>query len=200
MEKFNNLAVLILAAGTSSRLGEPKQLLKMQNKTFIQIAVDKALELSSNVTVVLGHKHEDLEEIIIPFSINIIKNPNYLEGMGSSIAFGVSKINNAEKVLIMLCDQPLIPLEHFKKLIEKSNHSENTIICSKYKKKNAVPTIFPKIYFKNLEQLSGDEGAKKLFKRNPLDGVVLEDNYSIDIDTKEDWIKFNTRKYKYSTE
>ncbi|MFT7003370.1 MAG: molybdenum cofactor cytidylyltransferase, partial [Sulfurimonas sp.] len=96
--------------------------------------------------------------------------------------------------LIMLCDQPLIPLEHFKKLIEKSDRSENTIICSKYKNKNAVPTIFPKIYFKNLEQLSGDEGAKKLFKTNPLDFVVLEDKYSIDIDTREDWIKFNTKE------
>ncbi|MFT7004076.1 MAG: molybdenum cofactor cytidylyltransferase, partial [Sulfurimonas sp.] len=98
MEKFNNLAVLILAAGTSSRLGEPKQLLKIQNKTFIQIAVDKALELSSNVSVVLGYKHEDLEKTIRHSSINIIKNLNYFEGMGSSIAFGISKIKNAEKV------------------------------------------------------------------------------------------------------
>lgn len=196
MEKFNNLAILILAAGTSSRLGEPKQLLKMNNKTFIQIAIEKALELSSNVTVVLGHRHEDLEKVITPFSINVIKNPNYSEGMGSSIAYGISKINNAQRVLIMLCDQPLIPLEHFNNLIKKSNLIENTIICSKYKNKNAVPTIFPKEYFKKLEELKEEEGARKLFKNNSLDFVVLEDNYSIDIDTKEDWIKFNTGMFK----
>eukprot|EP01009_Symbiontida_sp_KSa7_P008162 NODE_5464_length_311_cov_169.312977_g4852_i0.p1 GENE.NODE_5464_length_311_cov_169.312977_g4852_i0~~NODE_5464_length_311_cov_169.312977_g4852_i0.p1 ORF type:complete len:80 (-),score=5.99 NODE_5464_length_311_cov_169.312977_g4852_i0:6-245(-) len=61
MEKSINLAVLILAAGTSSRLGEPKQLLKLKGKTLINIAIEKAMKLTSNVTVILGHKSEEIK-------------------------------------------------------------------------------------------------------------------------------------------
>ncbi|WP_121628517.1 nucleotidyltransferase family protein [Poseidonibacter antarcticus] len=190
MEKSNNLAVLILAAGTSSRLGEPKQLLKVGNETLIQIAVKKALKISSNVKVVLGHKNDEIKNEIIDFPISIMVNSNYKEGMGSSISYCIPYFLEFEKVLIMLCDQPLIPLNHYQKLIKKSSENKNLIICSKYQNRFAVPSIFPKIYFKMLENLKGDKGAKKFLEENPLDFVLLEDKYSIDIDTKKDYLNF----------
>ena len=190
MGKSNNLAVLILAAGTSSRLGEPKQLLKVGNETLIQIAVKKALKISSNVRVVLGHKSDEIINKIIDFPISIVVNSNYKEGMGNSISYGMSNPFESEKVLIMLCDQPLIPVSHYKKLIKKSSENKNLIICSKYQNKFAVPSIFPRIYFKMLENLKGDKGAKKFLEENPLDYVSLEDKYSIDIDTKKDYVNF----------
>lgn len=190
MGKSNNLAVLILAAGTSSRLGEPKQLLKIGNETFIQIAVKNALEISSNVRVVLGHKSDEIINEIIDFPISIIVNSNYKEGMGSSISYGMSNFFESENVLILLCDQPLIPVSHYKKLIKKSSENKNLIICSKYQNKFAVPSIFPKIYFEMLEDLKGDKGAKKFLDENPLDFVLLEDKYSMDIDTKKDYVDF----------
>ncbi|MGB5920266.1 nucleotidyltransferase family protein [Arcobacter sp.] len=186
MEKSINLAVLILAAGTSSRLGEPKQLLKLKGKTLINIAIEKAMRLTSNVTVVLGHKSEEIKKDIENKKINILTNTNYEEGMGNTIAFGVSNIKE-KKVLIMLCDQPLIPIEHYENLIKLSNKNEDKIICSEYKKQYAVPTIFPNKYFEELQNLKGNKGAKQLFVKYEPRSVDLADNFSFDVDTKEDW-------------
>ncbi|WP_375723642.1 nucleotidyltransferase family protein [Arcobacter sp. KX21116] len=186
MEKSINLAVLIIAAGTSSRLGEPKQLLKLKGKTLINIAIEKAMKLTSNVTVILGHKSEEIKTNIENKKINILTNPNYEEGMGNTIAFGVSNIKE-KKVLIMLCDQPLIPIEHYENLIKLSNKNEDKIICSKYKNHYAVPTIFPNKYFEELQNLKGNKGAKQLFVKYEPKSVDLADNFSFDVDTKEDW-------------
>lgn len=187
MKKSDTLAVLILAAGTSSRLGEPKQLLKLNGKTLILLAVQKALKFSDNVIVVLGAKSQIIKKEIEQLPIKIIINLNYREGMGSSISFGVSQLSTVKKVIIMLCDQPLIPLLHFKKLIEKSTKYDDTIICSEYKNQYAVPTIFPYKYFSDLINLKGDIGAKKLLLDYLVKSVILADNVAIDIDTKEDW-------------
>lgn len=187
MEKFNTAGIIILAAGTSSRLGDPKQLLKLNGKTLILLAVQKALKLSSNVIVVLGEKSKVIKKEIEHLPIKIAINSNYKEGMGSSIAFGVSQLHTTNKVLIMLGDQPLIPLLHFKNLIETSNKHEDEIICSEYKNEYAVPTIFPNKYFQALKKLKGDKGAKQLLKDNLIKSVILADCDSIDIDTKEEW-------------
>ena len=188
MEKSNNLAVLILAAGSSSRLGESKQLLKIKNETLIEIALKNALKISSNVIVVLGHNSDKIKEKIKDFPIKIEINPNHKEGMGTSISYGISKIEKSNKVLIMLSDQPLIPLSHYSKLIKKSEENEELIVCSKYQNKFAVPSIFPNKYYLNLKQLEGDRGARKILEENPLDFITLDDEYSIDIDTKNDYL------------
>ena len=188
MEKSNNLAVLILAAGSSSRLGKSKQLLKIRNETLIEIALKNALKISSNIIVVLGHNGDKIKDKIKDFPIKIEINPNYKEGMGTSISYGISKLEKSNKVLIMLSDQPLIPLSHYLKLIKKSEENENIIICSKYQNKFAVPSIFPNKYYLNLKQLKGDKGARNILEENPMDFIPLDDEYSIDIDTKKDYL------------
>ena len=191
MVKSNNLAVLILAAGTSSRLGETKQLVKIKDETLIQNAIKNALKLSANVNVVLGHKSNEIKDEINDLPIKILVNPNFKEGMGFSLSYGISKLNKFDKVLIMLCDQPFIPIIHYENLLQKSNKNEDTIVCSKYQGKLAVPSIFPKKYYKDLEKLGGDKGARKLLEENSLEFINLDDKYSIDIDTKEDLSKLN---------
>ncbi len=190
MEKSNHLGILILAAGTSSRLGEAKQLLEIADETLIQIAIKKALQISSNVYVVLGHKSDEIKKEIKNFPIKIIINPSYKEGIGNSISYSISNFPEVEKVLIILCDQPLIPLNHYNTLIKKSLQNKNLIICSKYQNEIAVPAIFPKNYFNLLKNLKGDKGAKKLIYENPSKSVLLEDKYSTDIDTRKDYIDF----------
>ncbi len=92
MGKSNNLAVLILAAGTSSRLGESKQLVKFQNKTLIQNSIKKALDVNSNVTVVLGANKDLISKEIINYPISIVINNEYPKGIGSSISYGISSL------------------------------------------------------------------------------------------------------------
>lgn len=189
MEKFNNLTVLILAAGQSTRLKESKQLLTFKNESLLKIATKKAMILTSNILVVLGHNADKCINEIKGLNVEYKINNNYEEGMGSSLSFGISQISKTQKVLVMLCDMPLLPISHLKNLIKKSNEVKDMIICSKYNKSIGVPCIFPKEYINTLKNLKGHEGAKKLIKEENYISIELEDSLAIDIDTKEDYIK-----------
>lgn len=185
MEKYNNLAILILAAGTSSRLGQAKQLVKYQKKTLLENACINALKISENVFVVLGSRENECKETIKNLNVNVISNKEYKDGLSSSIKAGILELLSFKKVLIMLCDQPFIPISHFKKLIKESEEN-NTIICSLYDNKIAVPAIFPENKFSLLIKLEGDKGAKDIIKNNEHKYIVLDNKFSLDIDEEAD--------------
>lgn len=185
----NKFHILLLAAGTSSRLGQPKQLLELNEHTLLWHAATKALELTSNVTVVLGHKSKQCLDALKGLYVNAVVNENYKEGLGSSIAYGVSTLDDCNSLLIMLCDQPLIPRIHYTSLIERSMQFPELIIASHYGKKSGVPTIFPKQYLPALRELKGDKGAKVLLETATCQYIPLSENDSRDVDTQEDWIK-----------
>ncbi|OHD79898.1 nucleotidyltransferase family protein [Sulfuricurvum sp. RIFCSPLOWO2_12_FULL_43_24] len=183
----HHLEILVMAAGTSSRLGEPKQLLELNEHTLLWHAAVLALEFTPNVTVVLGHKHEQCSDSINNLPVKTVVNTRYEEGLGSSIACGVSTLEECDCVLIMLCDQPLIPRIHYKKLIETSKEFPDLIIASHYDKRSGVPAVFPKHYFPALRELKGDKGAKSLLETNIYQYIPLSNNESKDVDTQEDW-------------
>ena len=192
MEKFKmqnskDLAVVILAAGISSRLGYiTKQLLVYKNETLLKIAVKKALEISKDVFVVLGHEKEKCEKELKDFDVNIIYNPNYKKGMGSTLSLGIKHTKEFNYTMVMLCDQPFIPISHFQAL--KKNIQNENIIASLYEKnKNSkVPAIFPKKYYDELLKLDVDFGAKEILQKESCINIQLEKDFSIDIDTFED--------------
>ena len=192
MEKFKmqnskDLAVVILAAGISSRLGNlTKQLLVYKNETLLKIAVKKTLEISKNVFVILGHEKEKCEKELEDFDVNIIYNPNYKKGMGSTLSLGIKHTKEFNHTMVMLCDQPFIPISHFQAL--KKNIQNENIIASLYEKnKNSkVPAIFPKKYYDELLKLDVDFGAKEILQKESCINIQLEKDFSIDIDTFED--------------
>ena len=192
MEKFKmqnskDLAVVILAAGISSRLGNlTKQLLVYKNETLLKIAVKKALEISKDVFVVLGHEKEKCEKELKDFDVNIIYNPNYKKGMGSTLSLGIKHTKEFNHTMVMLCDQPFIPISHFQAL--KKNIQNENIIASLYEKnKNSkVPAIFPKKYYDELLKLDADFGAKEILQKESCINIQLEKDFCIDIDTLED--------------
>ncbi len=191
MQKSNNLAVLILAAGKSSRLGAiTKQLLKYKDESFLKIAVKKALEISSNVYVVLGHNSEECQKELVQFDINILYNKDYEKGLGASLSFGINHSSKFDNTLVLLCDQPFIPLSHLEKL--RNSIDNKTIISSFYKhtNKSTVPAIFPKKYYAELEKLNEDFGAKHLLQNSQTINIELEKEFAVDIDTKEDIEKY----------
>jgi molybdenum cofactor cytidylyltransferase len=192
MEKFKmqnskDLAVVILAAGISSRLGYiTKQLLVYKNETLLKIAVKKALEISKDVFVVLGHEKEKCKKELEDFDVNIIYNPNYKKGMGSTLSLGIEHTKEFDHTMVMLCDQPFIPISHFQAL--KENIQNENIIASLYEKnKNSkVPAIFPKKYYDELLKLNEDFGAKEILQKESCINIQLEKDFCIDIDTLED--------------
>ncbi|WP_195680630.1 nucleotidyltransferase family protein [Aliarcobacter butzleri] len=190
MQNSKDLAVVILAAGTSSRLGEiTKQLLVYKDETLLKIAVKKALKISKDVFVVLGHEKEKCEKELEDFDVNIIYNPNYKKGMGSTLSLGIKHTKEFNYTMVMLCDQPFIPLSHFQAL-KKDIQNEN-IIASLYEKNKSskVPAIFPKKYYDELLKLYADFGAKEILQKESCINIQLEKDFCMDIDTFED-IKF----------
>ncbi len=182
-----NLAIVILAAGKSSRMGdETKQLLKYKEESLLKIACKKALEVSNTVFVVLGHDFELCQDEIKDLDVNIIYNKDFEKGIGSSISCAVSKLNDYENIMITLCDQPFISTEHLNSL--KKHINNKTIISTIYEdSKNAtVPAIFPKKYFNELIKLNEDKGAKSLINTQQTIKIELEKHQSIDIDTQRD--------------
>ena len=180
-----DLAILILAAGESKRLGDiTKQLINFNNESFIRNSVKKALNISKNVFVVLGHKNNQCEEEIKDLPVNIIYNEDYKKGIGSSISFGISHTINYNHTLILLCDQPFIPISHYINL--KNSIENNKIIASYYNDTLAVPAIFPKNIYPELLELKEDKGAKMILnKYNPL-LIKLSKDLALDIDSKSD--------------
>ena len=187
MQNSKDLAVVILAAGISSRLGNiTKQLLVYKNETLLKIAVKKALEISKDIFVVLGYEKEKCEKELENFDVNIIYNPNYKKGMGTTLSLGIEHAKEFSHTMVMLCDQPFIPISHFQAL--KKNIQNEDIIASLYEKNKSpkVPAIFPKKYYDELLKLDADIGAKEILQKESCINIQLEKDFCMDIDTIND--------------
>lgn len=184
--------ILILAAGNSSRLGEPKQLLNFKGKSLLLHVTQQALEVTKSVVVVTGSNHHQIKKEIENLKAVIIENTNWNEGMASSINVGLNQIltlfPNIESCIISVCDQPFIEASVFTELISKQKESQNGIVASQYSEILGTPVLFTKKYFEDLLSLSGQEGAKKLLQKFKND--IAEINFekgAIDIDTEDDY-------------
>lgn len=184
----NAFAILILAAGKSSRLGTPKQLLLHENEALLRRVAKQALCLTSNVFVVLGHEKEACLKVLEGLPVYCCFNEAYLGGIGNSLSFGIAQTRAFPYTLIMLCDQPFIPLSHYSSLMSHLPKKTHTIIASQYEgeSKYSVPALFPQHYYDALLKLDGDKGAQSLLNLESCIGVSLSKSLAVDIDTRED--------------
>ncbi|MFD2916455.1 nucleotidyltransferase family protein [Psychroserpens luteus] len=188
-----NVAILMLSAGSSTRMGSTKQLLPIGNKTLLGLSIENALQTNAKkVFCVLGSNAENIKNSISQYDIEIIINPNFKEGLSSSIVEGLNHIDNTnfDAVLIMLSDQPKIDSNYINLLILSSEKHPTQIIASQYEKTIGVPVIFPKKYFKQLQQLEGDKGAKDFLNIHKAQVISIKSDKLIDIDTQEDYLNF----------
>ena len=191
-EKF---AIVILAAGTSARLGSPKQLLTYKGKNLLRHSVDEALKTGcQSVFVVLGANIELMHGELKDKPVNIVENKNWQEGMASSIRCGLENISKTihrpDCVIFMVCDQPHVTSSLLLNLLEKRNETGMPIVASSYNDKTGTPALFHKTIFPALMELIGDKGARKLIADNPDKVATVPFPEGItDIDTKEDYKK-----------
>ena len=186
--------MLLLAAGSSSRMGVPKQLLKWNKTTLLQHAINTIKQIKQDeVVLVLGAHFEDIRPNINITGLTLIYNENWEKGLGNSIACGINHLNKSmpqiESVLIMLADQPLIDSSYLNEIIKTHRSNPDKIICTSYQNKLlGVPTIFNKTYFEELSKLNHDKGAKDLLNNNS-DNILFLDGTNLisDIDTMEDY-------------
>ena len=190
---MNNTAIIILAAGSSSRFGSTKQLLHFNKKTLLQHAIDEAIGSGAEpVIVITGANADAIVKDIDKKQVRIVFNKKWKEGMASGIAAGVYAAitynNNIEKIIITVCDQPFISSSLFKQLYKKFEESVKNIVASAYADTIGTPVLFTQKYFDALLALTGDEGAKKILRSNNDDVATIDfPKGNIDIDTQKDY-------------
>ncbi|SHO60065.1 nucleotidyltransferase family protein [Algoriphagus zhangzhouensis] len=184
--------VLILAAGSSSRLGKPKQLLKFGEETLLSKTIKSAQEaILGPVLVVLGSQSDLIKSTLKIDGVKWIVNQNWESGMASSLQVGLKFLEenyDPDQVLVLLSDQPFVSTELIHQLMTKKENSANGIAACSYSDTIGVPAIIEKKYFSELLNLKGDQGAKKVIKHHLDDLVQIPfENGKIDIDTQADW-------------
>lgn len=191
----NKIGIIILAAGNSSRLGRPKQLLEYKESTLLKNTVSEALKVENSfVIVVTGSNHDLIEKELNLPKITFSFNSHWENGMSSSIANGIKQLlllnPKCEQCVLTVCDQPFVSSLIFENLIKEHHASQKGIVASAYSETLGTPVLFHKKYFQDLLELKGQEGAKKLIKKYAEDVVsVLFEKGNIDIDTEEDYFK-----------
>jgi molybdenum cofactor cytidylyltransferase len=190
------IAVLILAAGKSSRMNGIKQLLKIKNKTLLESTLENAKKINySTIFCVLGANAAKIKNEISAKKVHFIFNKNFEKGLSSSIICGVNFIEkkhaNFEAVLIILADQPEVTTNYLNILIEMHQKNPSKIIVTTYNDSSGVPAIFPKKYFDKLQSLKGDKGAKAFINSHILETIKLQRKKPfLDIDTQEEYLSY----------
>lgn len=189
--------IVILAAGSSSRLGRPKQLLPWHGKNLLQHAVETALEITTQPVVVTGAHADQLVAAVDANQVQVVYNPEWQQGIASSIRCGLLALLNRtpapEQVIFMVCDQPFVTSELLLDLINEQQKSGKTIVASAYAGTLGIPALFEKTMFPQLLDLQGDHGAKKLMQQHPdQTAAVSFPQGNIDIDTVEEYEKLTS--------
>lgn len=196
LEMMPSVGLVILAAGASTRLGTPKQLLRSGGKSLLLQAAQTALaSVCKPVVIVLGAYAELLKQEVQDLPVQVVENPHWQEGMGGSIGTGIKAINsfsdNIEAVVLMLCDQPFVSVDLINNLVKTSGITKHSIVASQYQETFGVPTLFKRKLFEELLSLKSAEGAKKIITKysSEVDSVAFASGV-IDIDTLDDYQAF----------
>ncbi len=193
---MSNLHVLVLAAGASTRLGQPKQLAPVGGRPALHVVVSTATALAGHaVTVVLGAQAADMTRLLAHSPASVIVNRHWEEGMASSIRCGLGALPAAtDAVLILLGDQVAVTAEDLKRLASAWKEQDGIIAAATYEQHVGVPAIFPRVCFSELAELRGDQGARRLLERNAWRVMrVAMPNAAVDLDTPEDLAAINER-------
>lgn len=187
------IGAIILAAGASTRFGEPKQLAEFRGQTLLRRAVAAALiSVCEPVVVALGANYEQTSEEIKNLPVHVCYNAEWQIGLSASVKSGLESLLNVEPnisaAIITLADQPFVGAAQINSFAEKFYQSKAPIIAAEYNQTVGVPALFAKELFDELVKLEGDQGAKMLMKshQDSLIKIALPEA-AFDIDTKEDF-------------
>jgi len=187
------VAIIILAAGNSARLGKPKQLLTFGGSTLLNNVISEALKTQFRpIIVVLGAYETEIKSATIKTDVTFVLNENWENGMSSSISIGLQEALKAnaelESVILAVADQVYLNAAIFEQLVSTKQQTDSSIIASAYLQTKGTPTLFDRTHFEELLNLKGSDGAKSIIKRNLNDIVTIPfDLGAVDIDTETDY-------------
>ena len=188
---FKRIYAIVLAAGMSTRMGSPKQLLPFGDRTVLQRVVDTLLEADlDGIVVVLGHGAEAVRESLAGRRVNFCLNPDYQKGMFSSLLCGISALKgSADAALIALGDQPQIEAGVVRGVVAAYREGEKGIVVPTFGGKRGHPALIDLARYRaEIFALSGETGLKPVMRGHPDDTLELEVEQGWilrDIDTPE---------------
>ena len=197
------IGAVVLAAGKSTRMGEPKQLLPWNGRPLLEHTLANLRNIKLNeIVVVLGCGADAVRKRVDLDHLKVVENKNYEQGMGNSLGVGVSALAEAtDAVLIALADQPFVRSETYEQLIDQYRQSDAQIVIPTYRGFRGNPVLLDRSVFPEVMALNGDVGCRAIFGDHS-DGItkVAVDDVGIllDIDTKDDFAKL--RKYRAGVE
>ncbi|RCR66136.1 nucleotidyltransferase family protein [Larkinella punicea] len=188
-----NIAIIILAAGTSSRLNnQPKQLIEWEGRTLLRRVVDTALSTTFRpVVVVVGANKNRITPELDGLPVTIIDNQHWPQGLSSSVKTGLAAVYLTQKeidaVVFLLTDQPHVDRGLLLQLVQVYEETGKGIVASGYANSLGVPALFDRKYISELLSLEGDQGAKWIIKNHPDDCTEVPfEPGSVDLDTSQD--------------
>ncbi|WP_345976208.1 nucleotidyltransferase family protein [Sulfurimonas sp. HSL3-7] len=194
---MKKIAAIILAAGSSSRMGRSKQLLRINGVSFVRKTAETALASQcSHVFVVTGAQEDAVRTELDGLDVTIVANPFWHAGMGSSIRSGIQALktdpHTYDAALFLLIDQPAVTTALLNTIIGTFKEGKN-LVASAYADSVGVPALFAAAYFEALENLPADRGAKLLLKRHSADLKRIPfPEGAFDIDTQADFERLQT--------
>lgn len=186
------ISAIILAAGMSTRMGRPKQLLKVGYSTLIRIITENVLVSNvDEVHVVTGYKQKEVSAAIDDLPVKVVFNPRYKEGQGTSLALGAKSISDSTSaLLVFMVDQPMISASLINMLIAEFQKRSCLALRPVCNGLPGHPVIFSGALIDELKSLSGDKGARQALKKLE-DRVVYfsvgDEAVIFDIDTPKDY-------------
>ena len=190
---MGNIAVLIMAAGESSRMKGIKQLLPWKGSTLLVHTLKTLLRVQKeHLFMVLGANSEFIktESQLVSKPVTLLKNERWQNGLGSSISCGIDYVLKQQQqfdgILICLADQPLLTSAYYTEMLELFKMSSVSIIATKYPNKSGVPAVFSAELARELIHLKEDYGARFLMSKYKDEMLVLDaGELIVDIDTPE---------------
>ena len=191
------VAAVVLAAGDSTRFGKPKQLAIFQGEPFVRRIVAAAKDAGcAPIVVVVGADAAQITSVLADLPVSIAENPNWSNGLGSSIAVGIKHVAgiaaDLDAAILLACDQPFVTAAMLRQLIQVYVESGKPIVASAYAETLGIPALFDRSCFADLSRLKGDNGAKTIILARRHDVALF--NFpaaAIDIDTIADYEKLN---------
>lgn len=188
-----SVAAIVLAAGASRRLGQPKQLVMFDGETLLGRTIRLASESgAAPVIVVLGANHERISRAVTMDNVTPVINDHWEQGISSSIHAGLTALtaadSNVNGAMILACDQPRLTSDHLRALLEAfANQPSPCIVSSSYLGVLGIPAIFSRAIFSELFALRGDKGARSLLLNPPCPLIAVPfSGGELDIDSPED--------------
>jgi molybdenum cofactor cytidylyltransferase len=198
-----HIGIIVLAAGASVRMGTPKQLLKIADVTMVRRAAQNAIDSQCRpVVMVLGSNADLIRPELDGLMINLAVNPEWEMGMSTSIRFGLKTLlaiaPETDAAILVLADQPALTGMALQKLTGAFAQNTSGLVVARYSGQLGTPALFAGVYFNELLNLDGKEGAKSLLRRH-LERVLPIDlpEAALDLDTPEQfdcWVSKDTSR------